>query len=169
MVCLVNLSSCFVIWSSWLPVTNLTSVLIDSTPITEHVPGEEPQTSELTGLFVEKPESTTATKGMKKKFISKMEGAIHLTQTVHLSWLITASHSGCWQERTSLSWLKLTPQTCWGSQTWSGWRGSGWTLAAKLGSTCSSKSPTTGTPRYSCPYTVGRHANSVPDWEWWSV
>lgn len=30
----------------------------------DHAPGDEPQTSELTGLFVAKPESASVTKGL---------------------------------------------------------------------------------------------------------
>lgn len=36
------------------------------TRITELTPGEDPQLSELTGLFVLKPESVTATKGLAR-------------------------------------------------------------------------------------------------------
>lgn len=32
--------------------------------VAEHGPGDEPETSELTGLFVVKPESATVTKGL---------------------------------------------------------------------------------------------------------
>lgn len=46
----------------------------ESFPTTEIVPGEEPQTSELTGLFVVKPESATVTKGLKPKMLGRMEG-----------------------------------------------------------------------------------------------
>ena len=55
-----------------------------------------------------------------------------------------------WQGRTSPLWLKWTHLTCWGSPTWNGWKGSGWTWAARLASTCSLKRPMTGTPRCVC-------------------
>lgn len=50
------------------------------------MPGEEPQTSELTGLFVVKPESVTATKGLDK--LEEMKRTVHLSQ-------ITGSKSLC--------------------------------------------------------------------------
>lgn len=42
------------------------SYSLHSTPVTDHLPGEGPQLSEPTGLFVLKPESVTATKGLAK-------------------------------------------------------------------------------------------------------
>lgn len=59
--------------SNLTPVTPLT-------PITENLPGEEPQLSELTGLFVQKPESVTAIKGLTKiiiKILSYIQNERH--------------------------------------------------------------------------------------------
>lgn len=53
------------------------------------------------------------------------------------------------QEPTSPSSPRWTPPPWPGSPPWSGWRASGWTWAARPASTCSSKRPTTATPR--CP------------------
>lgn len=51
--------------------------LICSTPPTEQAPGDDPQTSELSGLFVLKPESATATKGEKWSAIKNESGSFN--------------------------------------------------------------------------------------------
>ncbi|KAK2833049.1 hypothetical protein Q5P01_016938 [Channa striata] len=55
-------------------------------PPDEHVPGEEPQLSELTGLFVLKPESVTATKGKNITFVAKVDSS-SLTRKPNMKWL----------------------------------------------------------------------------------
>lgn len=53
---------------------------------TDHLPGEGPQLSELTGLFVEKPESVTATKGKDITFVAKVDSS-NLTKRPVMKWL----------------------------------------------------------------------------------
>nr|XP_046271399.1 myosin binding protein Ca isoform X2 [Scatophagus argus] len=55
-------------------------------PPDEHVPGEEPQMSELTGLFVLKPESATATKGKDVTFVAKVDSS-NLLRKPNMKWL----------------------------------------------------------------------------------
>ncbi|XP_022595424.1 myosin-binding protein C, fast-type [Seriola dumerili] len=55
-------------------------------PPDEHVPGEDPQMSELTGLFVVKPESVTATKGKDVMFVAKVDSS-NLTRKPTMKWL----------------------------------------------------------------------------------
>ncbi|XP_040919046.1 myosin binding protein Ca isoform X1 [Toxotes jaculatrix] len=55
-------------------------------PPDEHVPGEDPQLSELTGLFVLKPESVTATKGKDITFVAKVDSS-SLTRKPSMKWL----------------------------------------------------------------------------------
>ncbi|XP_049925351.1 myosin binding protein Ca, partial [Epinephelus moara] len=57
-----------------------------SPPITEHVPGEDPQMSELSGIFVQKPESVTATKGKDITFVAKVDSS-NLTRKPTMKWL----------------------------------------------------------------------------------
>uniref|UniRef100_A0A8C4EQ01 Myosin-binding protein C, fast-type n=2 Tax=Dicentrarchus labrax TaxID=13489 RepID=A0A8C4EQ01_DICLA len=52
----------------------------------EHVPGEDPQMSELTGLFVVKPESVTATKGKDITFVAKVDSS-NLLRKPAMKWL----------------------------------------------------------------------------------
>ncbi|XP_041633665.1 myosin binding protein Ca [Cheilinus undulatus] len=52
----------------------------------EHVPGEDPQTSELSGLFVLKPESVTATKGKDITFVTKVDSS-NLLRKPTMKWL----------------------------------------------------------------------------------
>ncbi|XP_034046072.1 myosin binding protein Ca isoform X2 [Thalassophryne amazonica] len=52
----------------------------------EQVPGEGPQFSELTGLFVLKPESATATKGKNITFVAKVDSS-SLTRKPKMKWL----------------------------------------------------------------------------------
>nr|XP_043907160.1 myosin binding protein Ca isoform X3 [Solea senegalensis] len=54
--------------------------------VKEHVPGEDPQPAGLTGLFVEKPESVTATKGNDIKFVAKVDSS-SLTRKPVMKWL----------------------------------------------------------------------------------
>uniref|UniRef100_A0A7N8YF91 Myosin binding protein Ca n=1 Tax=Mastacembelus armatus TaxID=205130 RepID=A0A7N8YF91_9TELE len=54
--------------------------------ITEHVPGEGPQQSELTGLFVVKPESATAIKGKDISFVAQVDSS-KLTRKPNMKWL----------------------------------------------------------------------------------
>ncbi|CAJ1076362.1 myosin binding protein Ca [Xyrichtys novacula] len=58
----------------------------DELPPDEHVPGEDPQLSELTGLFVLKPESTTATKGKDITFVTKVDSS-NLLRKPTMKWL----------------------------------------------------------------------------------
>nr|XP_046271398.1 myosin binding protein Ca isoform X1 [Scatophagus argus] len=58
----------------------------DELPPDEHVPGEEPQMSELTGLFVLKPESATATKGKDVTFVAKVDSS-NLLRKPNMKWL----------------------------------------------------------------------------------
>ncbi|XP_071323154.1 myosin binding protein Ca isoform X1 [Trachinotus anak] len=58
----------------------------DELPPDEHVPGEDPQLSELTGLFVVKPESATATKGKDITFVAKVDSS-NLTRKPTMKWL----------------------------------------------------------------------------------
>ncbi|XP_044037356.1 myosin binding protein Ca isoform X3 [Siniperca chuatsi] len=55
-------------------------------PPDEHVPGEDPQLSELTGLFVMKPESVTATKGKDITFVAKVDSS-NLLRKPNMKWL----------------------------------------------------------------------------------
>ncbi|XP_078017587.1 myosin binding protein Ca isoform X1 [Epinephelus lanceolatus] len=52
----------------------------------EHVPGEDPQMSELSGIFVQKPESVTATKGKDITFVAKVDSS-NLTRKPNMKWL----------------------------------------------------------------------------------
>ncbi|XP_062294217.1 myosin binding protein Ca [Scomber scombrus] len=52
----------------------------------EHVPGEDPQLSELMGMFVQKPESATATKGKDITFVAKVDSG-SLTRKPNMKWL----------------------------------------------------------------------------------
>ncbi|XP_030264633.1 myosin binding protein Ca isoform X7 [Sparus aurata] len=58
----------------------------DELPPDEHVPGEDPQMSELTGLFVLKPESVTATKGKDITFVAKVDSS-NLLRKPAMKWL----------------------------------------------------------------------------------
>ncbi|MCJ8738990.1 hypothetical protein PDJAM_G00041840 [Pangasius djambal] len=55
-------------------------------PPAEHVPGEERQMSEVSGLIVEKPQSSTATKGKNITFVAKVDSSNLLRKPV-LKWL----------------------------------------------------------------------------------
>ncbi|KAM8823903.1 myosin binding protein Ca [Synchiropus picturatus] len=63
-----------------------TSLLILVLLLAEHVPGEDPQLSQLTGLFVLKPESVTATKGKDITFVAKVDSS-SLTRKPSMKWL----------------------------------------------------------------------------------
>ncbi|KAL3986679.1 KRAB domain-containing zinc finger protein [Sarotherodon galilaeus] len=52
----------------------------------DHLPGEGPQLSELTGLFVLKPESVTATKGKDITFVAKVDSSNLIKRPV-MKWL----------------------------------------------------------------------------------
>ncbi|KAM4598312.1 myosin binding protein Ca [Polymixia lowei] len=65
--------------------SNLTFVTPPA-PSAEHVPGEEPQLSELTGMFVLKPESVTAVKGKDATFVAKVDSS-SLTRKPTMKWL----------------------------------------------------------------------------------
>uniref|UniRef100_A0AAQ5YLH3 Myosin binding protein Ca n=1 Tax=Amphiprion ocellaris TaxID=80972 RepID=A0AAQ5YLH3_AMPOC len=52
----------------------------------EHAPGEGPQLSELSGIFVEKPGSVTATKGKDVTFVAKVDSST-LTRKPTMKWL----------------------------------------------------------------------------------
>uniref|UniRef100_A0A7N6BRL1 Myosin binding protein C, fast type a n=1 Tax=Anabas testudineus TaxID=64144 RepID=A0A7N6BRL1_ANATE len=54
--------------------------------VKQQVPGEGPQLSELTGLFVVKPESVTATKGKDITFVAKVDSS-NLTRKPNMKWL----------------------------------------------------------------------------------
>ncbi|XP_060921586.1 myosin binding protein Ca isoform X2 [Labrus mixtus] len=58
----------------------------DELPPDEHVPGEDPQMSELSGIFVLKPESVTATKGKDVSFMAKVDSSKLLRKPV-MKWL----------------------------------------------------------------------------------
>nr|XP_033499772.1 myosin binding protein Ca isoform X1 [Epinephelus lanceolatus] len=58
----------------------------DELPPDEHVPGEDPQMSELSGIFVQKPESVTATKGKDITFVAKVDSS-NLTRKPTMKWL----------------------------------------------------------------------------------
>ncbi|XP_035383246.1 myosin binding protein Ca isoform X2 [Electrophorus electricus] len=64
----------------------------------EPVPGEEHQVSEETGLFVEKPQSTTATRGKDITFVAKVDSASMLrkpvTKWMKGKWLDLSSKAG---------------------------------------------------------------------------
>uniref|UniRef100_A0AAZ1XB51 Myosin-binding protein C, fast-type n=1 Tax=Oreochromis aureus TaxID=47969 RepID=A0AAZ1XB51_OREAU len=62
------------------------SYSLHSTPITDHLPGEGPQLSELTGLFVLRPESVTATKGKDITFVAKVDSSNLIKRPV-MKWL----------------------------------------------------------------------------------
>uniref|UniRef100_A0AAQ5ZSD0 Myosin-binding protein C, fast-type n=1 Tax=Amphiprion ocellaris TaxID=80972 RepID=A0AAQ5ZSD0_AMPOC len=55
-------------------------------PPDEHAPGEGPQLSELSGIFVEKPGSVTATKGKDVTFVAKVDSST-LTRKPTMKWL----------------------------------------------------------------------------------
>ncbi|XP_035472016.1 myosin binding protein Ca isoform X7 [Scophthalmus maximus] len=55
-------------------------------PADEPVPGEAPQMAELTGLFVLKPESVTATKGKDITFVTKVDST-NLLRKPNMKWL----------------------------------------------------------------------------------
>ncbi|XP_053706943.1 myosin binding protein Ca isoform X1 [Synchiropus splendidus] len=63
-----------------------TTFLILVLLLAEHVPGEDPQLSQLTGLFVLKPESVTATKGKDITFVAKVDSS-SLTRKPSMKWL----------------------------------------------------------------------------------
>ncbi|KAK5856072.1 hypothetical protein PBY51_007693 [Eleginops maclovinus] len=58
----------------------------DELPPDEHVPGEDPQLSEVSGIFVEKPQSATATKGKDVTFVAKVDSS-NLLRKPTLKWL----------------------------------------------------------------------------------
>ncbi|XP_029914817.1 myosin binding protein Ca isoform X2 [Myripristis murdjan] len=58
----------------------------DAQPAVENLPGEEPQLSELTGLFVQKPETVTAIKGKDITFVAKVDSS-NLTRKPGMKWL----------------------------------------------------------------------------------
>ncbi|CAG5897281.1 unnamed protein product [Menidia menidia] len=64
-------------------------------PPDEHAPGEGPQMSELSGMFVLKPESVTATKGKDITFVAKVDSS-NLTRKPAMKWL-----KGKWLDLTS--------------------------------------------------------------------
>ncbi|XP_054615622.1 myosin binding protein Ca [Dunckerocampus dactyliophorus] len=68
------------------PLTPTTQVFEKELPPDEVAPGEDPQLSELTGLFVLKPESTTATKGKDVSFVAKVDSST-LIRKPSLKWL----------------------------------------------------------------------------------
>ncbi|XP_039681406.1 myosin binding protein Ca isoform X3 [Perca fluviatilis] len=55
-------------------------------PPDEHVAGEDPQMSELSGMFVLKPESVTATKGKDITFVAKVDSS-SLLRKPNMKWL----------------------------------------------------------------------------------
>ncbi|XP_051988783.1 myosin-binding protein C, fast-type-like isoform X1 [Xyrauchen texanus] len=55
-------------------------------PAEEHVPGEEHQLSEITGLFVERPQSVTVTKGKNFTFVAKVDSS-QLLRKPAMKWL----------------------------------------------------------------------------------
>ncbi|XP_072549674.1 myosin binding protein Ca isoform X3 [Salminus brasiliensis] len=58
----------------------------DELPEDEHVPGEERQLSEITGLFVERPQSSVATKGKNITFVAKVDSS-NLLRKPAMKWL----------------------------------------------------------------------------------
>uniref|UniRef100_A0A672LIC3 Myosin-binding protein C, fast-type-like n=1 Tax=Sinocyclocheilus grahami TaxID=75366 RepID=A0A672LIC3_SINGR len=52
----------------------------------EHVPGEEPQMSQISGLLVEKPQSVTAVKGKNVTFVTKVDSSQMLRKPT-MKWL----------------------------------------------------------------------------------
>ncbi|XP_039543175.1 myosin binding protein Ca isoform X1 [Pimephales promelas] len=58
----------------------------DELPEDEHVPGEEPQMSEISGLFVEKPQSATVNKGKNVTFVAKVDSS-QLLRKPAMKWL----------------------------------------------------------------------------------
>ncbi|XP_042360589.1 myosin binding protein Ca [Plectropomus leopardus] len=52
----------------------------------DHAPGEGPQLSQLSGMFVEKPESVTVTKGKDITFVAKVDSS-NLTRKPAMKWL----------------------------------------------------------------------------------
>uniref|UniRef100_A0A672LFK6 Myosin-binding protein C, fast-type-like n=1 Tax=Sinocyclocheilus grahami TaxID=75366 RepID=A0A672LFK6_SINGR len=55
-------------------------------PEDEHVPGEEPQMSQISGLLVEKPQSVTAVKGKNVTFVTKVDSSQMLRKPT-MKWL----------------------------------------------------------------------------------
>uniref|UniRef100_A0A672SU11 Myosin binding protein C, fast type a n=1 Tax=Sinocyclocheilus grahami TaxID=75366 RepID=A0A672SU11_SINGR len=55
-------------------------------PEDEHVPGEEPQMSQISGLFVEKPQTVTAIKGKNVTFVAKVDSSQMLRKPT-MKWL----------------------------------------------------------------------------------
>ncbi|XP_036445574.1 myosin binding protein Ca isoform X2 [Colossoma macropomum] len=55
-------------------------------PEDEPVPGEEPQPAQITGLFVERPQSATAVKGKNVTFVAKVDSSTLLRKPV-MKWL----------------------------------------------------------------------------------
>ncbi|XP_016104445.1 myosin binding protein Ca isoform X4 [Sinocyclocheilus grahami] len=55
-------------------------------PAEEHVPGEEPQMSQISGLFVEKPQTVTAIKGKNVTFVAKVDSSQMLRKPT-MKWL----------------------------------------------------------------------------------
>ncbi|KAF5880281.1 myosin-binding protein C, fast-type isoform X2, partial [Clarias magur] len=58
----------------------------EAAPPAENAPGEEPQSSEVSSLIVEKPQSVTATKGKDITFVAKVDSSTLLRKPV-LKWL----------------------------------------------------------------------------------
>ncbi|XP_068583971.1 myosin binding protein Ca [Cebidichthys violaceus] len=58
----------------------------DNEPRDENVPGEEHQLSEQSGIFVERPESVTATKGKNVTFVAKVDSS-SLARKPTMKWL----------------------------------------------------------------------------------
>uniref|UniRef100_A0A8C1V203 Myosin binding protein C, fast type a n=1 Tax=Cyprinus carpio TaxID=7962 RepID=A0A8C1V203_CYPCA len=58
----------------------------DELPEDELVPGEEPQMSQISGLFVEKPQSVTAVKGKNVTFVAKVDSSQMLRKPT-MKWL----------------------------------------------------------------------------------
>uniref|UniRef100_A0A8C2D2V5 Myosin binding protein C, fast type a n=1 Tax=Cyprinus carpio TaxID=7962 RepID=A0A8C2D2V5_CYPCA len=58
----------------------------DELPEDEHVPGEEPQMSQISGLLVEKPQSVTAIKGKNVTFVAKVD-SYQLLRKPNMKWL----------------------------------------------------------------------------------
>ncbi|KAK5884767.1 hypothetical protein CesoFtcFv8_018555 [Champsocephalus esox] len=55
-------------------------------PPDENVPGEDPQLSEVSGIFVEKPQSVTATKGKDVMFVARVDSS-NLLRKPTMKWL----------------------------------------------------------------------------------
>uniref|UniRef100_A0A671S6G4 Myosin-binding protein C, fast-type n=1 Tax=Sinocyclocheilus anshuiensis TaxID=1608454 RepID=A0A671S6G4_9TELE len=58
----------------------------DELPEDEHVPGEEPQMSQISGLLVAKPQSVTAVKGKNVTFVTKVDSSQMLRKPT-MKWL----------------------------------------------------------------------------------